>query len=101
MTSVAILSRFNNPSVLFLEFIGFILITLVDLLISFMIVPQKLEIFLIFQPFSDMKGQRNNIEDMLTGLLIVISHGIEKSFLVAEYIVIDQMIMHFAFFYLC
>ena len=45
-----------------------------------------------------MKGQRNNIEDVLSGLLIIVGHGVEESFLVAEYIVVDEMIMHFDFF---
>ena len=38
MSSVAILARFDNPSVLFLKFIGLILITFIDFLISFMVV---------------------------------------------------------------
>jgi hypothetical protein len=75
---------------------SFLLIGFGDLLGAFVIIPQKLEIFLILKAILDMKGERQEIKHILAHFFIVVGHCIEEGFLISEDVVVDQMVMHFA-----
>lgn len=99
VTPVAVFSRFNNPSVVLLLLP--LLLRLADFLGPFVVIPQKLEISLIFKSLPDMKSQRQVIEHILLLLPIVVGHCIEEGLFVAEHVVVDQVVMHTALLNFC
>lgn len=96
VATVAIFSRLNNPCIVFLV-LSFLLAAFGYFLCPLMIVPQKLKIFLIFESLFDVEGKWQIIEHILFHFLIIVAHSIEERFLIAEHIIIDQMVMHTAF----
>lgn len=94
MSSIAVLPRFDNPGVLHLLVRQLLLIALVDLFVPFMIVPQKLEVSLVLKTFLHVESQREEIKHILVLFLIIVSHRVEQGFLVADHVVVYQMILH-------
>jgi len=93
VASVAVLPRFNNPSIILLDF-GFILVIFDDFFGSFVIIPQKLKIFLIFKPILDMESQREIVKHLQIHLFVVIGHRIKQSLFIANHVVIYQVVVH-------
>lgn len=59
-----------------------------------MIVLQELEIFGVLHSQLNMEGKRKKIKNLQPCFQIVVRHCIEKSLLIANNIVIDQMVVH-------
>lgn len=56
---------------------------------------KKLIVNLVLQTLLHMERQRQVIKNLLPTLRIVDTHGMEQSFLVADDVVIDEMVLHF------
>jgi hypothetical protein len=96
ITTVTVFSRLHYPSVVFLMF-SFLLTAFGYFLCPLMIVPQKLEILLIFKSIFNVKSEGKIIEYILFHLLVIVAHCVKESLLITKDIVIDKMVMHAAF----
>lgn len=99
MTSVAILSWLHNPSIiLFLPILPLIIRNLFG---SLVVMLEKLIELRIFKSVFDMKCQRYIRKYIFFHLLVVTEHCIEERLLVAQNIVVNQMVLHTNLFDLC
>jgi hypothetical protein len=96
IATVTVFSRLHYPSVVFLM-LPFLLAAFGYFLCPLMIVPQKLEIILIFKSIFNVKSEGKIIEYILFHLLVIVAHCVKEGLLITQNIVIDKMIVHAAF----
>ena len=81
IASVAVFSWLDDPSIVLLG--SFLFFVFVNLLGSFVVVLEELKIFGILYAFLDVECQWKIRKDVLLNIVVVVGHGVEKSFFVA------------------
>lgn len=92
ISTVTVFSRLDNPGIVFLK-LAFLLTGFGYFLCSFMIIPQKFKILLIFKSIFDVESKGQIIKNVLFNLLIIIAHSIKESLFVTQDIVVDEVVM--------
>lgn len=82
ISTVAVLSRFDNPGIVFLM-LPFLLTGFGYFLCPLVIVPQELKILFIFKAFFDVECKGKIVKNILFDFLVVVAHSIEEGFLIA------------------
>lgn len=93
ISTVTILTRFDNPRVVLL-LLALLLIVLGHLLRPLMVVPQKLEILLILHAICDVEGEWQEIKHLLMSISVIIGHSVEEGLLVTDDVIVDEMVLH-------
>ena len=88
ITSISILSRFDNPHISKIPFFD-------SFFLNLLIVFQKIDILRIFNTFLDVKSERNNLKGLLSFKLEISFDVIEKCFFVADVKIALKVVMHF------
>lgn len=90
---IRVLSRLYDPGIVLLSRIVLLLIWLLDVFASFVIILKKLVPTVILKSVFYVKGQRKIVENVLIDGRVVVAHGVEKSLLVSNHIIVYQMVL--------
>jgi hypothetical protein len=94
VASVAILPRLHDPTVRLLLAAGLVQVALVYFLVALVVVLQELIELFVLETLLDVEGEGQVVEDLLSCLLVVVGHGVEEGLLVADHVVVYQVVLH-------